>query len=94
VFLAFLALCRMNNLRVFKESSGFESHPRLQDFLNHDSEGTHYLLAGIELSRGMKAVHLQIQFQNIHVRLAEKSQVAPPGMSLHQRAHVLFVHAA
>src|SRR5256884_3397843 len=52
------------------------------------------LLAGIGLSRGTKAVHLQIQFQDIHVRFAKKSQVAPPGMSLHQRAHVLFFHAA
>src|SRR5260370_40297524 len=41
----------------------------------------------------MKTVEVQVQFQNVHARLAKESQVAALRMSLHKRAHVFFFHA-
>jgi hypothetical protein len=46
------------------------------------------------LSRGMKTVEIQIQFQNVHARFAKESQVAALRMFLYKRAQVVFFHAA
>jgi hypothetical protein len=44
-------------------------------------------------SRSMKAVEVQIQFQDIDARFAKKSEVAAPCMFLHERANILVLHA-